>query len=91
MQKLYIHTVSMPWQPLKRISIKNIYVQYVNSLTPPLQNYIILRGLSNKKVLAITKSYYFAITNTELQKALSRESRANGGMFDEKNRKSKIS
>jgi hypothetical protein len=36
--------------PLMGISIKNIYVLHVNCPTPPLQNYISLRGLSNKKI-----------------------------------------
>jgi hypothetical protein len=37
-----------PWQPLKGISIKNIYVPELSY--PTTKKYIDLKGLSNKKI-----------------------------------------
>jgi hypothetical protein len=89
-----------PWQPLKGIPIKNIYVPELSYPTP--KKYIDLKGLHNKQFSCIvvldTACTIFAFENrsylgkfeAELKKALARESGAQVVVFDEKNRSLKI-
>jgi hypothetical protein len=63
----------------------------VNCPTLPLQNYINLRGLANKNNFGDYKVEFFREYEAEFKKALARETGAQGGVFDEKNRRSKIS
>jgi hypothetical protein len=86
-----------PWQPLKGISINNIYVPELSY--PTTKKYINLKGLPNKIFVNDTACTIFAFENrsylgefeAEFKKALARESGAQGVLFDEKNRGSKIS
>jgi hypothetical protein len=76
---------------------------FPNCPTPPLKKYINLKGLPNKNFCACgvidTACTIFAFKNrsylgefeAEFKKALARESGAQGILFDEKNRGSKIS
>jgi hypothetical protein len=67
---------------------------FENCPTPPLKKYINLKGLPKKIDTACTifvfeNRSYLCEFKTEFKKALACESRAQ--MFDEKNRRSKIS
>jgi hypothetical protein len=76
---------------------------FPNCPTPPLKKYINLKGIPNKKFCAFgvvdTACTIFAFDNrsylgefeAEFRMALARESGAQGVLFDEKNRGSKIS
>jgi hypothetical protein len=76
---------------------------FPNCPTPPLQKHINFKGLPNKNFRACgvidTACKIFAFKNrsnlgefvTEFKKALARESVAQDVLFDEKNRRSKIS
>jgi hypothetical protein len=87
----------MPWQPLKGISIKNIYVP---ELSYPITKKIYkFKGAFRACGVIDTACTIFAFENqsnlgkfaAEFKKALSRESGAELVVFDEKNRGSKIS
>jgi hypothetical protein len=62
-----------PWQPLKGISIKNIYVPEL-SYTPPLLH----------ATFAFENRSYLGEFEAEFKKAIARESGAQGVLFDEK-------
>jgi hypothetical protein len=55
---------------------------FPNCPTPPLKNYINLKGLPNKKFIPCSVIEAF---EAEFNKALARESGAQGVLFDEKN------
>jgi hypothetical protein len=77
-----------PWQPLKGISIKNIYVPELSY--PTTKKYINLRGYLTKKfracgvidtactIFAFENRSYLGEFEAELKKALARESGAQG-------------
>jgi hypothetical protein len=84
-----------PWQALKGISIKNIYIRQLSY--PTLQKYIYLKGLSNKKFSCMLCHWHrkhesrrlkirisSRIYEAEFKKTLTRESGAQMGLFDEK-------
>jgi hypothetical protein len=78
--------IERPWQPLKGISIKNIYVTE-SSYTNP-KEYIHLKGLPKK----ITKHARFLCSKIDHISANSKGfSPGSGVLFDVKNRRSKIS
>jgi hypothetical protein len=68
-----------PWQPLQGISIKNIYStsMFPNSPTPPLKD-------TACTTFAFENRSYLGEFEAEFQKALDRESGAQGVLFDEK-------
>jgi hypothetical protein len=91
-----------PWQPLQGRSIKTYII--LNWPTPPLKKYINLKGLPNKTCSCMRCHWhrmhdFFSFENrsylgefeAEFKKALARESGAQEVLFDEKNRRSKIS
>jgi hypothetical protein len=91
-----------PWQPLKGISIKNIYVPELSY--PTTKKYINLKGLYLTKnvracgvidtactIFAFEYRSYPGKFKAEFKKTLARESGAQGALFDEKNQGSKIS
>jgi hypothetical protein len=86
-----------PWQPLKGISIKNIYVPELSYPTPKII-YINSKNIRACGVIdtactifAFENRSYLGEFEAEFKKALARESGAQGLVFDEKNRRSKIS
>jgi hypothetical protein len=79
-----------PWQPLKGISIKNIYVPELSY--PTTTKSINLKGLDTAcTIFAFENRSYLGEFEAELKKAIARESGAQGVLFDKKNRGSKIS
>jgi hypothetical protein len=62
-----------PWQPLKGISIKNIYVPELSY--PTTKKYINLKGIPNKKCRALTPHARFLRSNID---HLARESGPGG-------------
>jgi hypothetical protein len=93
---IYVRFVR-PWLPYKGISIKNVYIcMYANCLTPSLQKYFNLKGLPSKKLsfmhgFSSENRSYLREFEAEFKNALARESGTQRALFDEKNRRSKIS
>jgi hypothetical protein len=82
-----------PWQPLKGIAIKNIYVPELSY--PTTKKYIHLKLSFNTYIPTFLRSKIDHISADSKQNSkrlyLARESGAQGILFDEKNRGSKIS
>jgi hypothetical protein len=90
-----------PWQPLKGISIKNIYVSELSY--PTTKKIYTFKWATLQKIfvqaVSLTPHARFLRSKidhifefaAEFKKALARESGAKGVLFDEKNRGSKIS
>jgi hypothetical protein len=67
---------------------------FPNCPTPPLKEYINLKGLPKKTactIFAFENILYLGEFEAEFKKASARESGAQGVLFDEKNRGSEIS